>query len=608
MANEKIGITIEVQGTGAGIKSVKELKDEVKKLDETISKSDFGSDEYKKATAESEKLRAKMEEISGKETTKSLSSLKALQQEYKRLKVALNEASSPQEFTRLSKELNDVEGKIGDINDAASLATGSGIEQLNKGIGLVGEGFRNFDFEKIKIGLKGIGNAMSAVVPLLLVEGIVMLVQNFDKVVEVVKDLTGTWSTEEKAVKSATKAYDAQKKATSALVVEYDNEIKILEAQGASEAKILDAKKKKIAAQIQELKASIAIQDATINEIKANDDLSESLGSVNAWIQRKLGNEKAAEQFEAIVQFEKLERVKEEQAKKDEALRAISSLEADLVVLQINNDKKVVESAKKTAEEKKKIAEADGEARYQLWKAEQERMANEEAIIIPEQKEAIAQTELEINAAKNAELLNQSALKAQAEIDLEKEKQKKIEAGKQVLAKESFNAAKNLSDAIFAIQIGNAQKGSAEETKLKKQQFNINKAFAITQATIDGVRAVQTVLATYPLPISIPIAAVTGISSAANIAKIASAKFDGGVSGGGGSTPTGSIGSTQLPTPPTINTPQNNTNTQFDSQGNNLGASNQRQTIDITGKVIVTENDIREQQNRANKIKAQTTF
>jgi hypothetical protein len=48
MANEKIGITIEVQGTGAGIKSVKELKDEVKKLDETISKSDFGSDEYKK--------------------------------------------------------------------------------------------------------------------------------------------------------------------------------------------------------------------------------------------------------------------------------------------------------------------------------------------------------------------------------------------------------------------------------------------------------------------------------------------------------------------------------------------------------------------------------
>ena len=608
MANEKIGITIEVQGTGAGIKSVKELKDEVKKLDETISKSDFGSDEYKKATAESEKLRAKMEEISGKETTKAVTSLKGLQQEYKRLKVALSEASNPQDFSRLSKELNDVEGQIGDINDAASLATGSGIEQLNKGIGLVGEGFRNFDFEKIKIGLKGIGNAMSAVVPLLLVEGIVMLVQNFDKVVEVVKDLTGTWSTEEKAVKSATKAYDAQKKATTALVVEYDNEIKILEAQGASEAKILDAKKKKIAAQIQELKASIAIQDATINEIKANDDLSESLGSVNAWIQRKLGNEKAAEQFEAIVQFEKLERVKEEQAKKDEALRAISSLEADLVVLQINNDKKVVESAKKTAEEKKKIAEADGEARYQLWKAEQERMANEEAIIIPEQKEAIAQTELEINAAKNAELLNQSALKAQAEIDLEKEKQKKIEAGKQVLAKESFNAAKNLSDAIFAIQIGNAQKGSAEETKLKKQQFNINKAFAITQATIDGVRAVQTVLATYPLPISIPIAAVTGISSAANIAKIASAKFDGGVSGGGGSTPTGSIGSTQLPTPPTINTPQNNTNTQFDSQGNNLGASNQRQTIDITGKVIVTENDIREQQNRANKIKAQTTF
>lgn len=614
MANEKIGITIEVQGTGAGIKSVKELKDEVKKLDETISKSDFGSDEYKKATAESEKLRAKMEEISGKETTKAVTSLKGLQQEYKRLKVALSEASNPQDFSRLSKELNDVEGQIGDINDAASLATGSGIEQLNKGIGLVGEGFRNFDFEKIKIGLKGIGNAMSAVVPLLLVEGIVMLVQNFDKVVEVVKDLTGTWSTEEKAVKSATKAYDAQKKATSALVVEYDNEIKILEAQGASEAKILDAKKKKIAAQIQELKASIAIQDATINEIKANDDLSESLGSVNAWIQRKLGNEKAAEQFEAIVQFEKLERVKEEQAKKDEALRAISSLEADLVVLQINNDKKVVESAKKTAEEKKKIAEqsakdieAINQAAFDAQQARDKadvdsRMAAANQAISDFEAEEKRKTELE-------EFEQQRRLEKDKAHREQKKKLDELDAkAKKELEVQSFNAAKNLSDAIFAIQIGNAQKGSAEETKLKKQQFNINKAFAITQATIDGVRAVQTVIATYPTPISIPIAIATGVSAAANIAKIAGTKFDGGTSGGGaaGSSPT--IGSTSLPTPPTINTPTNNTNTQFDSQGNNLGASNQRQTIDITGEIFVSETSIREKQNRADKVKAQTTF
>jgi hypothetical protein len=619
MANEQVGITVTINGTGVGIKSVKELKDAIKQLEDTASKADFGSEEFKTASEEAAKLKNKMKEISGAESSAMTNSLKGLQQEYKKLKVALSEATDPAEFARLSKELNDVEGQLGDINDAANLATGSGVEQLNKGISTVVEGFQNFDFGKVQMGFKAIGNAMSAVVPLLLIEGIALLIENFDKVVEVVKTVTGTFSDEEIALKKATAAYEAQKDATSALVAQYENELKILEAQGVSDEKLLQTKTKKIQAQIQELKASIAVVDATIKEIEANDDLSESLGSVSAWLQRKLGNDKVAEIYEQSVQAQKLERIQEQQDKREEALKTISSLETDLVVLQINNDKKVAESNKKVAEsnkkaseERKKQAEIDGEARYQAWKAEQERMANEEAIVIPEQKEAIAQTELEINAAKNAELLNQSALKAQAELDIEKENAKKLaalkEQGRKELERKSFEGAKALSDAVFAIQIGNAKKGSAEELKLKKQQFNINKAFAVTQATIDGIRAVQTVLATYPTPFSIPIAIATGVTSAANIAKIASAKFEGGETSGGAAGSAPQIGTTSLPTPPTINTPQNNTNTSFDAQGNNLGISNQRQVIDITGKVIVTENDISEQQNRANKLKAQTTF
>jgi hypothetical protein len=58
------------------------------------------------------------------------------------------------------------------------------------------------------------------------------------------------------------------------------------------------------------------------------------------------------------------EKGKEEQAKRRGAKSNIFT-EADLVVLQINNDKKVVESAKKQRK-KKEIAEADGEARYQI--------------------------------------------------------------------------------------------------------------------------------------------------------------------------------------------------------------------------------------------------
>ncbi len=608
MADEQIGIEIEIKGSQKTLKSVKDLKDAVKELEKTASEADYGSDEYLKATKSAEDLKKKMAELSGDATKKLSQSLNDLKRQYKELKVALSEASDPNEFKRLSAELNDVEGKIGDMNDAASLAVGSGVEQLQKSIGLVGEGLRNFDFEKVKIGFKGIGNAMSAAAPFALIAAIGFLIENFAAVVDFVKTATGTWSDEEKAVKRATKAYEAQTKVTTELVTQYDNELKILEAQGKSEGKILEVKKLKIAAQIQQLKASVAVQEATINEIKANDDLSESLGTATAWIQRKLGDEKAAEVFENLVQVEKLERIKEEQAKKDEALRAISSLEADLVVLQINNDKKIVESAKKSSEDKKKQAEIDGEARYQAWKAEQERMANEEAIIIPEQKEAITQTELEINAAKNAELLNQSALLYEKDKELAKKAAEDKAKGIQVIEKLSLDAAKGLSDAVFAYQLSNVKKGSAQELELRKKQFNLDKAFSLAKAGMDGTKAVLSTFADTPggLVIKSIAASLAGSIALTNITKIASAKFEGGASSGSVSAPSVGSGSTNLPTPPTIQ--QSNTTTQFDNQGNNLGQSNQRQVIDITGKVSVSQNDIEEKQKRADRLKVQTTF
>jgi hypothetical protein len=46
----------------------------------------------------------------------------------------------------------------------------------------------------------------------------------------------------------------------------------------------------------------------------------------------------------------------------------------------------------------------------------------------------------------------------------------------------------------------------------------------------------------------------------------------------------------------------------FDAQGNNLGQSNEQRTAQQPIKVFVTETDISEIQNRANKLKTQTTI
>ena len=617
MADEKIGISVEVKGTDAGIKSVKELKNEVQKLEETASKADFGSDEFKKATEEANKLKGKMTEISGAETTKMNTSLKGLQQEYKKLKVALSEAANPEEFKRLSKELNDVEGKIGDINDAANIATGSGVEQLNKGITLVGEGFRNFDFEKIKIGFKGIGQAMSAAGPLLLVAAIGALIENFDKVKAVVVGLFPALD----SVSASTKALEKQQlllvESNKILIADMENSLSILKATGASTKEIYEEEKKLIETKITALKVDAAVLQSKLADIKTNDSLWESTLRVGIAISRNIGKNELADMQEKALAINKAERAKEFTDKLLENNIAIGKAETELALLKINFDKKEEaddkinfdNAEKRRQEELKKI----GEANKAKEEAIKQHSANSRNLLAEEQaadtaaKKKKADEDLKIQiAAFDAEV----AAKKKAEDD-KKKLEEQTKNGKAALEKASFDAAKGLSDAIFAIQIGNAKKGSAEELKLKKQQFNVNKAFSVTQATIDGVKAVQGVLAQSAFygPFTVPIAIATGVSAAANVAKIAAAKFDGGgASSGGAAGAAPQIGSTSLPTPPTINTPNNNTSTMFDAQGNNLGQSNDQRTAQQPIKVFVTETDISEIQNRANKLKTQTTI
>jgi hypothetical protein len=616
MADEKIGISVEVKGTGAGIKSVKELKNEVQKLEETASKADFGSDEFKKATEEANKLKGKMTEISGAESTKMTTSLKGLQQEYKKLKVALSEAANPEEFKRLSKELNDVEGKIGDINDAANIATGSGVEQLNKGIALVGEGFRNFDFEKIKIGFKGIGQAMSAAGPLLLVAAIGALIENFDKVKAVVVGLFPALD----SVSASTKALEKQQlllvESNKILIADMENSLSILKATGASTKEIYEEEKKLIETKITALKVDAAVLQSKLADIKTNDSLWESILRVGLEIAKAAGLRSLAEQQEKALAINKAERAKEFTDKLLENNIAIKKAETELALLKINFDKKEEEDNKTKAANAEKRRQDElkkiGEANKAKEEAIKQHSANSRNLLAEEQaadtaaKKKKADDDLKIQiAAFDAEV----AAKKKAEDD-KKKLEEQTKNGKAALEKASFDAAKGLSDAIFAIQIGNAKKGSAEELKLKKQQFNVNKAFSVTQATIDGVKAVQGVLAQSAFygPFTVPIAIATGISAAANVAKIAAAKFDGGgaSAGGGGAAP--QIGSTSLPTPPTINNPNNNTSTMFDAQGNNLGQSNEQRTSQQPIKVFVTETDISEIQNRANKLKTQTTI
>jgi hypothetical protein len=120
------------------------------------------------------------------------------------------------------------------------------------------------------------------------------------------------------------------------------------------------------------------------------------------------------------------------------------------------------------------------------------------------------------------------------------------------IAQQGLTALTALGDAYFSTQLANVQKGSKAELDLKKKQFAFNKKMQIGGAIMDTAKAITAAIAANPfpsptLPVSIALASITG---AAQIAKIASTKFDGGGGGAGGvNIPTTGGDGTTAPSP-----------------------------------------------------------
>jgi hypothetical protein len=119
----------------------------------------------------------------------------------------------------------------------------------------------------------------------------------------------------------------------------------------------------------------------------------------------------------------------------------------------------------------------------------------------------------------------------------EKKRQEQLETAQKGLeyGTQGIQALTNLSDIYFAGRLAAAKKGSKEQEALAKKQFAINKKLQLAGAIIDAGKAILTSLSNSPVaigpvpnPIGIASLAFVSLASAANIAKIASTKFEGG--------------------------------------------------------------------------------
>jgi hypothetical protein len=492
-----------------------------------------------------------------------------------------------------AKRVAELKDKIDDLKDSTKSLQGSGVERLNTSMDLLTQGFQDFDADKVKTGFKGIGAAMSAIPLILIIEGIKALIDNFDEVAKFVKTATGSFSEAEKIVIDLTKAIEAETLVNSKLIAGYDREIKLLTAKGGQEKEIIALKKEKIKIEIKEAENTIKLQAAKAAEILLNDDLQDSILRVSVATIKKIGLDEQAKTIEKVLALQKKARIKEEVKAIEEANKAILDAKNELLIIDIESNKKQVEV---NDEKNKKKLESDKEY-YKTLQEEQARLADidkesikkNEALKLEirrasleaqktlEQefndfvnkgladeitnKLAAAELEVELNQAdtnKKIELLTlekdialeNEQLTANEKLLINEQYQNDVRALRTEAQQQELKAYESLGQSILAIsnnvfetQLNNVEKGSQQEKDIKLKQFRTNKALQLGIAAIQGTQAV---LAAFSSGAATPVigaatgavyAALAGVVAATNIAKIASTPepqfYEGGYTGMG---------------------------------------------------------------------------
>lgn len=521
--------------------------------------------------------------INTKVETPNLSSLQNLTKELKAAKAAALNGDG-----QAAKRVAQLKDKIDDLKDATQTFQGSGVEKLKNSFGLLTDGFRNFDSDKVKTAFKGIGSAMKAVPIILIVEGVMKLIENFDKLkssggllgkafqaigkiidtlVTALQDFSD-WIglTNIEAEKLAETQIKNAKAVQDAVSERYDIEIRLAKAAGKS---VEDIEKQKVLAvrnslleQIK-LKAKAAAMDGEINEeeLKALDDLRKAL--TENLVQEREIDLKAAES-----KREKNEKiVKHDKETKDKLRENTLKAFDDAISDQDLQNEKIIGGVNKLAEEQIAANAAYDERR----KAESIKSYEEEL-----------------------------AWKKYLDDQAEKEKQQRLERNFQTEAN-YMAAASSLAETFFTLQIEMAEGNEQKQNELRKKAFNIDKALKASQATIDTFKAVNATLAQTG-GLGVPLAISIGVLGFANVVKILATKFNpsgGGSSSSSSSTPRLSTGGgSTTPTQPTLPSNQTQPTTQFDDQGNRI---NQQ-------PIIVKVSEINDTQKRVAKVKEQATF
>jgi len=397
-------------------------------------------------------------------------------------------------------------------------------------------------------------------------------------------ELKATLDKQEKAMLAAANAQVRAAQLNYNLNKTIDNQVALTQALAN-----VDGVRAKIAGLRSEQQANDLALNKEYNEmLKAQTQATAQL-NVNA-------NKFAADQI-----FNNIERIKAQRA----ALEQESAIELERLQNQINLAKEgtqarvdaEIEFNAKRQEIEQNLQLKDKELRDAQIARINENNAIRIGLIRGAEQQATAALEQEYNekfrlAQGDAEKLNL----------LEEEKQKKL---KEIKQNALMSEMKMASDALGALMALNDALPKKTEQQARRS-FQINKGLQLAQATINGVQSVMTALADPTLvgPARYVAAGIAGVTAAANIAKIAQTKFEGGGEGAGGGAVGGNLGSfSQGSSQPPGGLTAQNTVTQLNPDGSVAGMDSKQQPA---MKAYVVESESRAVTDRVNKLSNQS--
>ena len=549
---EEIAFTVKVGGAD----SLSSLKKEFKDLQTELEKTEVGTEEYIKTLAKLGRVKDDIGDL--KDTINTLNpegKVAAFQNLAGKLAGGFQAATGAAALFGVKSE--ELEETLLRVQAATAFAEGiTSLSGLSDAFNLVAISIKSQVITALST-LKGALIATGIGAAVVALGALVYAANEYNDTLQEEIDKQGKLNDE---LKKTTESYDKTAQQREGLrnaqkggLNDLERELKLLEAQGASITEIADKKK--------------AIIDAELFNLGVRRKTIEG----NAELEAKYTEEIKDKQTERLV------------------------VEAQLAKQLADNAPKREKIAKQEIEEKREKIEytlMEGDA-ISMIAAQQEK----EALAEQERLKLVAKLEAENQAIRVSNFLEEEKLRKEREAAEKAAAQEQTNAKLQ--AEENFfNAAQGLSTAFFQTQLMMAEGNAAETDKIRRKQFQAEKAFSVARAIIDGYRAVNAALV-IPPPAGPILAASNALLAAASVAKILSTQYNSGSTaggGGGGISLPSSSASSSIPMP-TIAAPVNpQASTQLNAQGYNVS------------KVVVVEKDITTVQNRINRLKVQATY